>query len=365
MTTVDLDDVSTLRSLDAGDMLGTVAALGDHVTAGYAAGRATTGLPDIDDVRSVVFCGMGGSAVAGDVLRQTFRDRLSVPVDVNRSPILPAHAGPHTLVLVSSFSGDTSETLSAAREAVRRGCRVIAITSGGQLGALCAERGIAVAPLPAGFQPRAALGHLTFAMLGALEAAGLVPPLSADVEEAVATIEQLRSGLGPEVAEMENPAKELATWLGDRIAVCWGAEGIGAVAAMRWKTQLNENGKVPAWNAAMSELDHNEVVGWVRPTGALHAVLALRTDHEHPELAARFALSADIVRDAGSEVREVRVTGRGPLASLLSLVVLGDFASCYVGLRRGEDPTPVAAIGGLKAALATMDLATEQATEHG
>jgi glucose/mannose-6-phosphate isomerase len=180
--------------------------------------------------------------------------------------------------------------------------------------------------------------------------------LTPDVEEAVATIEQLRTGLGPEVPEAENPAKELATWLGDRIAVCWGAEGIGAVAAMRWKTQLNENGKVPAWNAAMSELNHNEVVGWVRPSGALHAVLALRTDHEHAELAARFPLSADIVREAGSEVREVRVAGKGALASLLSLIVLGDFASCYVGLRRGEDPTPVTVIGGLKAALATMDL---------
>ncbi|MEP6759369.1 MAG: bifunctional phosphoglucose/phosphomannose isomerase [Actinomycetota bacterium] len=356
MTMMDLDDVEALRALDAGDMLGTVAALGDHVRSGYAAGRTTTGLPSLEDVRSIVFCGMGGSAVAGDVLRQTFRDRLAVPVDVNRSPILPAHAGSQTLVLVSSFSGDTSETLSAAREAMRRGCRVIAITSGGQLGEMCAEHEIAVAPVPAGFQPRAALGHLTFAMLGALETAGLVPPLAADVEEAVSTIEQLRVGLVPEIPEAENPAKELATWLGDRIAVCWGAEGIGAVAAMRWKTQMNENGKVPAWNAAMSELDHNEVVGWVRPTGALHAVLALRTDHEHPELAARFPLSADIVRAVGAEVREVRVSGKGPLASLLSLVMLGDFATCYVGIRRGEDPTPVAVIGGLKAALTAADL---------
>ena len=355
MTTIDLDDVARLRALDAGDMLGTVAALGEHVRAGYAAGRSTTGLPTVEDVRSIVFCGMGGSAVAGDILRQTFRDRLTVPVDVNRSPVLPEYAGSQTLVLVSSFSGDTAETLSSAREAVRRGCRVIAITSGGQLGELCAERGIAAAAVPAGFQPRAALGHLTFAMLGALETAGLMPPLAADVEEAAAAVEQLAAGLGPGIPAAENPAKELATWLGDRVAVCWGAEGIGAVAAMRWKTQMNENGKVPAWHSAMSELDHNEVVGWVRPSGALHAVLALRTDHEHPELAARFSLSADIVRAAGSEVREVPVAGKGPLASLLTLVTLGDFATCYVGLRRGEDPTPVAVIGTLKAALAAAD----------
>jgi glucose/mannose-6-phosphate isomerase len=106
----------------------------------------------------------------------------------------------------------------------------------------------------------------------------------------------------------------------------------------------------------MSELDHNEVVGWVRPVGELHAVIELRSDHEHPEIAARFPLSADIARDAGAEVREVPVHGRGPLATLLSLITIGDFASCYVGLRHGHDPTPVDVITRLKRALAAMDL---------
>jgi glucose/mannose-6-phosphate isomerase len=337
-------------------MLGTVAALPDHVEAGYASGLATTGLPSLDGVTSVVFCGMGGSAVAGDVLRQTFRDRLSVPVDVNRTPLLPEYAGPHTLVIASSFSGQTSETLSAVEEAIVRGCRMLAITSGGRLGALCDEHAIARASVPAGFQPRAALGHLTFAMLGALEAAGLVPSIAADVEETLSSIRGLIAGMTPNVPTADNPAKELADWLGDRVPVVWGADGIGAVAAMRWKTQMNENGKVPAWHAAMSELDHNEVVGWVTPFGSMHAVIALRSDHEHREIAARFPLSLDIARGAGAEGREVTVPERGSLATLLSLVTIGDFASCYVGLRHGADPTPVEAIQGLKAALASMDL---------
>jgi glucose/mannose-6-phosphate isomerase len=337
-------------------MLGTVATLGEHIEAGYASGLATAGLPSLDGVTSAVFCGMGGSAVAGDVLRQTFRDRLPVPVDVNRTPLLPEYAGPHTLVIASSFSGETSETLSSVREAVRRGCRMLAITSGGTLAALCDEHAIARASVPTGFQPRAALGHLTFAMLGALEAAGLVPSIATDVEETLSSIRGLTAGMTPEVPTAENPAKELAAWLDDRVAVVWGADGIGAVAAMRWKTQLNENGKVPAWHAAMSELDHNEVVGWVKPFGSMHAVIALRSDHEHREIAARFPLSLDIARDAGADVREVAVPGRGPLATLLSLVTIGDFTSCYVGVRHGADPTPVEVIQGLKAALASMDL---------
>jgi glucose/mannose-6-phosphate isomerase len=246
--------------------------------------------------------------------------------------------------------------LSSVDEAIRRGCRMLAITSGGHLGALCDEHAIAKASVPAGFQPRAALGHLTFAMLGALEAAGLLPSIAGDVEETLTSIRGLVAGMTPGVPMADNPAKALADWLDDRVPVVWGADGIGAVAAMRWKTQMNENGKVPAWHAAMSELDHNEVVGWVKPFGSMHAVIALRSDHEPREIAARFPLSLDIARNAGAEVREVTVPGRGALATLLSLVTIGDFASCYVGLRHGADPTPVEVIQGLKAALAAMDL---------
>jgi glucose/mannose-6-phosphate isomerase len=353
---VDLDDAAALRALDAADMLGASAALGGDLAAGYDAGRATEALPTLDGVTAVVFCGMGGSAVAGDVLKQSFRDRLPVPVDVNRSPILPAYAGSQTLVLVSSYSGGTSETLASAREAVRRGCRVIAITSGGALAELCADNGLAAAHVPGGLQPRAALGHLTFAMLGALESAGLVPTLEHEVAELSAELDGLAATLGAGIPTADNLAKQIAAWLGDREAVVWGAEGIGAVAAMRWKTQLNENGKVPAWHATMSELDHNEVVGWVAPFGERHALIALRTDHEHPELAARFPLSAEIAAGAGALVREVTVSGLPPLASLLRLVMIGDFASCYVGLARGVDPSPVEAIATLKAALAALDL---------
>lgn len=348
---IDLDDVTALRGADASDMLGTVAALGSHVRTAYEIGRGAPQVPDLDGVTSVVFCGMGGSAVAGDVLKQSFRDRLGVPVDVNRSARLPEFAGPHSLVVVSSYSGNTSETLSSYREAVERGCRILAITSGGELDRSCAERGLPVVPVPGGGQPRAALGHLTFAMLGALEAAGLVPPLEEDVASTVAALDRVAEGCGPDVPVSSNTAKTLALGIGERVPVVWGAEGIGAVAAMRWKTQLNENGKVPAWHAAMSELDHNEIVGWVSPHGDGHVLITLRTDDEDDETAVRFPLSVDIVHAAGLETYEVEFRRLPRLAALFSLVAVGDFTSCYVGLRRGVDPTPVAVIEGLKAAL--------------
>jgi glucose/mannose-6-phosphate isomerase len=356
MPTVDLDDAAALARVDAGDMLGAVGALGSDAAAGYAAGRATDGLPSLDAITAVVVCGMGGSAVAGDVLKQAFRDRLPVPVDVNRSPLLPSYAGPDTLVLVSSYSGETSETLSAAREALARGCRMIAVTSGGTLASVCGDNGVAFARVPGGAQPRAALGHLTFTLLGVLEAAGLLPSLERDVAETVEALTSSAAALGPDVPSADNRAKQLAAWIGDRVPVVWGAEGIGSVAAMRWKTQMNENGKVPAWHATMSELDHNEVVGWTRPYGERHAIVALRSSLEHPELAARFGLSADIAADAGAAIEEVRAPDLGSLASLLALIHVGDYASCYLALARGVDPTPVDVITKLKAALASMDL---------
>ena len=348
---IDLDDVGALHDADPSEMLGVVADLPRHCREAYDDARAHT-LPSADGVTAVTFLGMGGSAVAGDVVRSVLRDRLGIPVDVNRSPVLPAYCGPHTLVVASSYSGNTSETLTAFREAVARGCRIVAITSGGTLAEEAGAAGIPVVPIPGGYQPRAALGHLGFASLGALEAMGLLPTLADDVDETVSELTRLVGLLGADSPLAGNPAKQLAGLIDDRIPVIWGAEGIGAVAAMRWKCQMNENGKVPAFAASMSELDHNEVVGWTRPYGERCTLVSLRHDGEHPELAARFSLSYDIARDAGVAIEEVHGTGRSMLTRLMALILAGDFASVYVGIRRGVDPTPVVAIDRLKAALA-------------
>jgi glucose/mannose-6-phosphate isomerase len=349
---IDLDDADALRAVDRADMLGAVAALASHVGEAYENGRSATALPELDGLTSVVCCGMGGSAVAGDVFKASFRERLGLAVDVNRSPILPGFAGPHTLVVVSSYSGNTAETLAAFHEAVERGCRILAITGGGSLGAECAARGFAAVQVPGGFQPRAAVGHLTFAMLGALETAGLVPRLADDVADVVGELERAIGELGPDVPTARNRAKALAGTIDDRVPVVWGTDGVASVAAMRWKTQMNENGKIPAIASAMSELDHNEVVGWTAPFGKRFAVIGLRHGAEPSEIAARFPLSAEIAREGGAIYEEVSVATRSPLATIFGLVIVGDFTSCYLALRRGVDPTPVAVIDRLKAALA-------------
>jgi glucose/mannose-6-phosphate isomerase len=348
----DLDDPQALRLADPQGMLDAVLGMPSHCRAAYDSACSTEGLPSAKDVTSVTFCGMGGSAVSGDVVRSVFLERLGLPVEVNRAPVLPEHCDSHTLVVCSSYSGNTAETLAAFRAALKRGCRVLVVTSGGTIAEEAAKAGIAIVRVPPGFQPRAALGHLGFASLGALETMGILPPLATDVGEAIAEVEGMLVAMGPDVPTEDNPAKTLATRIGERFPVIWGADGIGSVAAARWKTQMNENGKLPAFWSSMSELDHNELVGWTAPFGERFFVVGLRHDGEDPQLPPRFPLSYDIVRAAGGEVEEVNARGISALARLMSLVIFGDLTSVYLAIARGVDPTPVPVIERLKAALA-------------
>jgi glucose/mannose-6-phosphate isomerase len=348
----DLDDRAALRAADPGGMLDTVAGLAEQCREAYATGLATNPLPDADGIASIVVCGMGGSAIAGDVLAAVAAPRLRIQVSVVRTPELPEFCGPHTLLIASSYSGETSETLRLFEEAVVRGCRILSITSGGTLGGRAAELGVGRVMVPGGFMPRAAFGHLALGALGALEAMGIAPSHADDVDEAVGLMDEVVAECGPDAPTRANPAKALALSIGERVPVVWGADGIGSVAAMRWKTQFNENAKVPAFAAALPELDHNEVVGWSAGRGDAFSVIALRHAGEHRDVATRFPPSEEIARRSGADVHEVEARGRSDPAQLLTLVQIGDLVATYLGLARGVDPSPVEAITSLKRALA-------------
>ena len=348
----DLDDPAALRAADPGDMLGAVTALPSQCGEGYRLGLEARGLPSADGVLAVAFCGMGGSAVAGDVLCALAAPRLRVPVTVVRTPELPEFAGPNALAVVCSYSGDTAETLALFDQVTSRGVRAVAITSGGELARRAQEYGDGCVRMPGGYMPRAAFGYMTLGMLGALEQIGLLPSFASDVDEAIREMERLIARSGPAVPFSVESAKALALALGERVPVVWGAEGIGAVAATRWKTQLNENAKVPAFASALPELDHNEVVGWAPGRGDGFALVALRHEGEHADVAARFPASIEIARSSGASVREVWAEGRSPLARLLTLVLMGDLVSTYLAIARGVDPSPIDAIERLKDVLA-------------
>jgi glucose/mannose-6-phosphate isomerase len=350
---IDLDDVAALRAADPGGMLDLVGGLAGQVRDGYETGLAATGLPSADGITAIVVCGMGSSAVGGDVLRALFGGRLRMPIDVNRTPELPAFCGPNTLVVASSYSGGTAETLACFEEALERGCRVVPLSSGGALVEAASRSGLGTILVPAGFvAPRSTLGYTSLALLGGLEALGVIPSIRDDVDEAAKEIEALTAKLGPDAPTSANPAKRLAETIGDRVPVVWGAEGISAAAAYRWRTQFHENAKIPAFASFLPELDHNEVVGWAEGRGGGFFLIALRHEGEHPDVALRFPLSIGFAVESGALAEEVWAAGGSALARLFSLVLMGDHVTTYHALGRSIDPIPISAIDRLKAALA-------------
>jgi glucose/mannose-6-phosphate isomerase len=350
---IDLDDAAAIGAADPSGMLAAIARTPDLLREGHRLGLATTGLPSGDGVRAIVVCAMGSSAVVGDLVRALFANRLGVPVEVVRSPEIPELVGPHTVVIASSYSGTTAETIDAFEEAVRRGARAFAITSGGELARRCEQLGLACIRIADDvLMPRSSIGATVGAALGALEAIELIPAVADDVVEAAEEVSNVIAACAADIRLSRNPAKTTARRLLDRVPIVWGASGIAAVAAARWKADLNENAKVPSFWSELPELDHNEVVGWSSGAGQGFAIVALRHEGEHPDVASRFEPSLAIARDAGADVREVSARGSSPLARFLTLVVLGDLTSTYLGILRGVDPTPIEAIARLKAARA-------------
>jgi glucose/mannose-6-phosphate isomerase len=273
---------------------------------------------------------------------------------VIKGPVLPAFCGKDTLVVCSSFSGATAETLACFEQAADRGCRLVAVTSGGALAERAGDAGVAVVEVPGGFPaPRAAVGHLVFGVLGALERIGVIPLREADVEDAGLLLESLAGDIGADVPSEDNRAKSLAALIGDRIPVVWGWWGLGEVAATRWKTQLNENAKVPAFCSVLPELNHNEVVGWSEGQGDRFLLLVLRHEDEHPDVRTLIPAALGVVSGSGLRHEEVWGSGNSPLSAMMSLILLGDAMSVYLGLIRGVDPTPIEAISRLKRALAS------------
>jgi glucose/mannose-6-phosphate isomerase len=343
-----LDDERLLRAADPRGLLDAYLGTGAQLSAGY---EAAAQVPPLEGARSVTFCAMGGSAAAGDIVAAAYRDSVPVPVTTVRGYRLPGHCEPGSVVVCVSYSGNTEETLAAYGEAVARGCRVVAISSGGRLLERAGIDRMAAAVVPPGIpQPRAALGSLLGAALGALRE---LVPAEDDVEEAVRSATVIAERLGPGVDSEKNLAKGIASWLGGRIPVVWGSEGVTEPVAFRWKAAFNENAKIPAFASALPELDHHEVVGWTNGWGKRFHVVVLRHQHEHESVGPRIQATIEAIDGSGLESHhEVHAPPGPPLTAAVTLAMLGDLASAYHALARGIDPAPIEAIARVKARLA-------------
>ena len=340
--------------LDSLGMFELTERLPEQAEEAVARARRLDGLPAMEDVEAVVVLGMGGSGIAGDVLTAVAAPQMPVPVVVVKGYECPAFVGDGTLVFAISASGDTEETVQAASEAAVSGARMVVITGGGELGRLGGSWGAPVIPVPADIpQPRAAIGAMAFPPLVVLEDIGLFRGGSYWINAAIEQLKRRRDVLA--AAGDTSAAAGVARRIGRTVPLFQGGGAVGAAAATRWKTQVNENAKAPAFWSSQPELCHNEVCGWGQHGDVTRQVLtavALRHDGEHPQVGRRFDLVADILREVIADVVEVRAEGDGDLAQLFDLVLFGDYVSLWMAAQAGVDPGPVPVLTDLKRQLA-------------
>ncbi len=306
-------------------------------------------LAPVDASQGLVVAGMGGSGVGGRLALGVIGNRLKRPMTVAQGYALPAWTSDEALVLISSYSGNTEESLSCYEAAADRGAARLVATTGGELAERARADEVPVIPLPGGFQPRAAVGYATVIALEAATLCGAAPSLRVEVEQAAALAERLVGEWRPDAPE-DNAAKQLARRIAGTIPVVVGAE-LTAPAAYRWKCQFNENAKLASFSSELPEADHNEICAWEDPD-ADFTVLLLGDPGLHERNAARMKFTGRIIEDAGVAVERVDAQGESPLERLVSLLLLGDLVSLYVAVLQGVDPLDIAMIDRLKRELA-------------
>lgn len=337
-------------SLDKSDMLGRVMAMPQHFEEALTRAQNVSLNISAASLNGIVVVGMGGSAMSGDVARGLTLDALAVPLQVSRSYELPGWVNERSLVIVSSYSGNTEESLAAFEMARTRGAKIVCITSGGTLRAHAQRDGLPVFSLPAGFPPRSALVHLTVPLLMILYRLHLIADPTADIHETRALLAKLGRQWGAEADGAQNLAKNIAHALTERLPIIYAAHGLFEVAAWRWKEQFCENAEILSWHNAFPEMNHNELVGWGlrREQDAKLQVIYLRDKQDYARVQKRMEVTRELIAQTSAPVLEVWSEGHSLLARLFSLIFLGDLASVYLAVLNGVDPTPVKKIDLLK-----------------
>jgi glucose/mannose-6-phosphate isomerase len=325
------------------DMLAQIRSLGDQLR-----WAAEVDVPHIGTFSEVLYAGMGGSGIAGDYAASVaLPTGTRVAVHKGYGPIPPWAIRVRPLVIAASYSGNTEETLDMVTSAWESGLPVATVTTGGKLGELTVQHGWGSITVPTGLQPRAAAGYMIGAVVRLLEGAKSVDDHRLAFNEAADLADEMTG----EGSEAWNEAAAIASALAGRIPIVYGGGPVSAVVAQRWKTQINENAKVPAWYSVLPELDHNEIVGWeTMPamTSENLGVVVLTDETDHDRVRSRIFHTRELTSGAVPWVGEVASKGTSRLARLISLTAVGDLTSWMLADRLGIDPTPVVTIEKLK-----------------
>jgi glucose/mannose-6-phosphate isomerase len=338
-----LDKADYIERFDKEDMLGVVSRQHLQLEQKFE----VKGLEKFAAISNIVLTGMGGSALAAEFVKNWLADRMPVPFEVVRGYSLPSYIGTDSLVIVSSYSGNTEETLSALADAEAKDAQIVILSAGGVLEEEANAKGYPFYKVPIGLQPRVAVGYGVRALADLFCELGLVQDLSGELAEAVEFMKKAVSGWGADVATEDNAAKKIANeLLGHEIVVYGGT--VTGVASLKWKINFNETSKNLAFSYNFSEFNHNEFMGWTLVKTSTIRVIELLSDLEHPQVIKRFEISNRLLSGTMPAPIQVQADGKNRLQQMLWIQILGDFVSVYLGVLNGIDPTPDPMIEKLK-----------------
>jgi glucose/mannose-6-phosphate isomerase len=349
-----LDAVDKIKGIDPSGMYDKIYHFPEQLEQAKGIGMGIR--PDMkyySGIRNVVVAGMGGSAIGGDLVRSYLAGIVKVPFYVCRHYNLPDFVDNNSLLVISSYSGNTEETLSALDDGIKRGAKVACMTSGGKVADIARSKGYLLVDLPKGYPPRAALGFSFIPLLFLISRLGLIGEVEGDVSDLILGLKSYRDRYAWDRETEKNPAKSLALRLQNKIPIIYTGPELTDAVGTRWKGQICENAKCLAFNNQFAEFNHNELVGW----NAIDAyrdkiiVIYLRDNDDHDRIKQRMEVVRTIIGKQNVDIVDVYSHGDFSLGRMFSLIQLGDFVSLYLAVLNNVDPTPVKVIDFLKAEL--------------
>ncbi len=351
-----LDDLGLIKDTDPKGMFKLIYDFPEQCETALDIGKQFSPIKSPPEFDHVLFTGMGGSAIAGNMISNLLSQDTKIVFATSRDYRIPNWVGPKTLVLCASYSGETEETRACYEEAKKRGAYIVCVASGGTLSKWATNDGNAVISIPGGQAPRSATGYMFVPMLLALGALGITRDWSDDIQKAISSLKELRNEIEPNIEESRNTAKQLARYSYKKIPIIYGESGVPFSVAYRWKCQINENAKQHAFCDEFPEMNHNEIEGWdgaiehsicLGSADDVYAVYFIRSQTEHERNAARLKFHSETLLSS-LKPRDVWLCGDNDLEKLLTGFYLGDYLSAYLAILNKVDPTSIDYINKLK-----------------
>jgi len=317
-----------------------IASLSNQIREAIVIGRAADFTKRSKEIRSIILCGLGGSGIGGKIINLLLNEELKVPFLITNDYTIPACVDEHTLVIASSYSGNTEETIYAIRESLKRGAEITVITSGGELLEMAKANGWNHVIVPGGQQPRAMLAYSLVQQLFLLNRYELINSnqlnLLNDVPDFLESHEET----------VKADAKRVADFLFKKSAIIYSGSNFEGIA-VRFRQQLNENAKELCWHHVLPEMTHNELVGWAGGSDKF-AVVFLATDFDHPRTGYRWTICKEIISKYTPHITEIKAAGANRITQNFYLIHLTDWISYFLAENKNIDPVEVKVIGHLK-----------------